>query len=463
MTLMVDDAIRNLVTAYPSASFDNHRYGQLFHSGLRASFESLRDVRRFINGLEFGFGMIASEVNGVDFIGVEALRVFYPKVFHAIRQNKALVAGHIDPIDSQAGSEQFKARVDATFRLADANIDDYKELVLELFPKLAYAYAKTSYGHNAETEWEKSHRVCTTRYFDFYFQLVVPEGEVSVAEIDKTVESARAQEELASNLRQYVETNRVRPAFESFRRRVDSIPRAQLPNVLGSLLEIGDHVKHLGSMMTGPLPEFLYVSWTIFDVLNLLAAHYRFAVFEQQCRVTDGVGTCFDVLANIEEINGKDNEKYKEFDKASLQALRELLVARVKQLASEGKLLDKDLLPSILVSWKRWGIEAEARAYVYGVISNPKDLIRFLNKFIFQTTSIGLTDKVARVENKLSMSGIAGIVDISAVVSQVAALDLSALSGQEKEIVELAREWLTKFRTSGLTPERFDARRGFDH
>ena len=60
------------------------------------------------------------------------------------------------------------------------------------------------------------------------------------------------------------------------------------------------------------------------------------------------------------------------------------------------------------------------------------------------------------------MSGIAGIVDISAVVSQVGALDLSALSGQEREIVELAREWLTKFRTSGLTPERFDARRGFD-
>ncbi len=296
MTLMINEAIQKVAATYPSAHFDNVRYGNLFHSGFRRSFKSLRDVRRFINGLEFGFGMIAKEVNGVDFIGVEGLRVFHPKAFDLIRRNKGIFAGHIDQFTRDKGPEAFKAEVDRAFTSASVNIEECKDLVVELFPKLQYAYARILYGHNSETEWEKSLRVCTTRYFDFYFQLVVPEGQVSLAEIEKTVERAHAKDELIQELIRYMDTDRIRPALESIRPRLKSIPPQDLANVLGALLDIGDRVKQSGSFIAGLLPEFLYVSWAIFDVIDLLPPQDRLGVLEAQFRATEGIGTAANLL-----------------------------------------------------------------------------------------------------------------------------------------------------------------------
>src|SRR5260370_845669 len=116
-------------------------------------------------------------------------------------------------------------------------------------------------GPVARGQWEKSLRVCTTRYFDFYFQLVVPEGEVSAADIETTLESTRNQSELVHNLVRYVDTDRLRPALETFRAHFKSVPAERLANVLGALLEIGDRAKHSGSMIAGQMPEVLYVSW----------------------------------------------------------------------------------------------------------------------------------------------------------------------------------------------------------
>jgi len=134
LSSMITEAINKLLKTYPSAHFDRNRFGNLFHSGFRQSFESMRDVRRFINGLEFGFGMIAHDVNGVDFIGIEALRIFYPTVFDVIRNNKDIFAGHIDDLTRDRGHEAFKTEVDQLFGSAGANIQDCKGLVLELFP-----------------------------------------------------------------------------------------------------------------------------------------------------------------------------------------------------------------------------------------------------------------------------------------------------------------------------------------
>ena len=110
--------------------------------------------------------------------------------------------------------------------------------------RLEYAYSKTLYGANSESQWEKSLRVCTTRYFDFYFHLVVPEGGVPVADIETTLESTRDQNEMVQNLIRYVNTGRLRPALETLRARLKSIPAERLVNVLGALLEIGDRARH---------------------------------------------------------------------------------------------------------------------------------------------------------------------------------------------------------------------------
>lgn len=463
MSLMINQAIEKLVEAYPSPHFDNQRYAELFHSGFRRNFESLRDLRRFINGLEFGFGMIAREVNGVDFIGIEALRVFYPKVFDVIRRNKETFAGHIDEITRDKGSEAFRSEVDQKFKSAGASVEDSRELVMQLFPKLQYAYGNTLYGHNSETLWEKSQRVCTSRYFDFYFQLVVPEGEISASEIEAIIESTAKQNDLIKNLLTCADSGRLKPALESFRARFKTVPTDYLPNVVGALLEVGDRAKHEGSMIAGRIPEFLYVSWALFDCLDLIRPQDRVAIIEKAFRVTDGVGTAADLIIAIERINAEHSGKYGEFDTEALSKLKKLVVTRIQEIApNQDLLLRKDLLPKILYSWRSWGGESEENAYVAKLLSSDQHFVRFLDKFIYQTTSIGGGEKVVRTRSKFSIGSLAKVAEIDTVTARLASIDDASLSSHNKSIVEVARKSFDKFKQSGRKPEEFENQPDFE-
>src|SRR5262249_54863973 len=161
------------------------------------------------------------------------------------------------------------------------------------------------------------------------------------------------------------------------------------------------------------VPEYLYVSWAIFDVLDLLPAADRVALLEKLFRVTEGVGTAADVLVTIKSLSEREKNKYPEFDGALITRLQQLVVTRINELATSQDLLDKDFLPKILYSWKTWGDPSQEATYIEKAIAKDHDLIRFLDKFIYQTTSIGGGEKIARVTNKFSIARLAQVIDLS--------------------------------------------------
>jgi predicted KAP-like P-loop ATPase len=101
LTSFITEGIDSLLQKYKPAHFDTHRFGNLFHGGFRHAFSSVRQVRRFLNGLEFILSLIGKEVNGVDIVGVEALRTFHPRAFAVVRNHRDLFAGHIDAVTEQ--------------------------------------------------------------------------------------------------------------------------------------------------------------------------------------------------------------------------------------------------------------------------------------------------------------------------------------------------------------------------
>ena len=101
------------------------------------------------------------------------------------------------------------------------------------------------------------------------------------------------------------------------------------------------------------------------------------------------------------------------------------------------------------------GDAREAAAYIANIIDNPKDFIVFLDKFIYQTTSVGGGDKVARIKNKLNIRSIAEVTDIEGIIKRIESVDDRTLSSDEKAIVDIARECVRKFQKSGLPPEKF--------
>ena len=258
-------------------------------------------MRRFVNGLEFGFGLVADELNGVDFIAIEAIRLFHPTAFSAIRENKDIFAGHVDTFLEHTGSEKFESSVNQVLEQVATIPEGLKDVLIELFPKLAYAYGRTTYGHQWETAWEKEYRIASKRYFDAYFALTLLDTEVSRREVTTFIESSASQVQLETILTEWAKSGKLKNAVESLRYRKSEIPHSNLATVFAALVTAGELASEKGVIFAVELPEYWSVRWAIFDILDLIPPDFKVDLVKSTFSQSSSLKTIINVIALIEQ------------------------------------------------------------------------------------------------------------------------------------------------------------------
>jgi predicted KAP-like P-loop ATPase len=103
----LDVALQNT----PDGLFDESYWTNVFFDGLDKLFKVPRDVIRFTNTASVTYPAVRGEVNPVDFIALEALRVFLPSLYDTIRHNSDNFAGHRSTNYSDKHLEEFKKAV----------------------------------------------------------------------------------------------------------------------------------------------------------------------------------------------------------------------------------------------------------------------------------------------------------------------------------------------------------------
>lgn len=152
-----------------------------FMSGLEARLDTPRQARLYSNALMFALPIVKGEVNPVDFMLVEGLRVFYPRLYNSIRDNPSAFLG--TGRDGRAGEESPVRRLieEATADLTLAERDQLAEgLLRHLFPRISNMH----YGSEWESTWAEDRRICSQAYFRRYFSYGIPPNDVSDRLID---------------------------------------------------------------------------------------------------------------------------------------------------------------------------------------------------------------------------------------------------------------------------------------
>lgn len=463
LTLLVTQGIDEILKRFPPAHFDQTQFGNLFYGGLRPSFASLRHARKFINGLEFAFSIVGGELNGVDIIGIEALRLFYPKAYDAVRNNKQIFAGHIDTLTAQKGTQAFTASVDAALANVGELTENLKTLLVDLFPKISFAYGDTTHGHESETFWEKTHRVVTTRYFDAYFQLALGPTEVSVEEVSELVKESGNERRILELFQQLKAKGKIKHAMESLRFRLPEVPSLSLPDLLSALILLGEKAGDEGSPLGGVISEFMHVRWVIFDVLERTAPERRPDLLLEIARTRFAPRTMFNLLLFIQALQS-ERGAHKEFTEERVTEIRAALVKSIETAAARNSIFVTDeTLPSTLEIWMTWGKPEEARAYMRSAARTDGELLDLINRFIYQTHSYGGGNRVGRTHNKLATRRIASIFDIDELLERLRRIDDGRLNQERRDIRAIALKQLGKLKEKGMTPEQFDNSRFFEH
>lgn len=162
-------------------------WGNIYFGSLRQYFRDLRDVKRFLATLEFHANLLRTngtfEVNPVDLIAVEALRLFAPDLYRKVRDSKALLTGSRSPdaSDKKQAAEDIQGLVSG---LPADKAGAARELIRSLFPTAAFAFGGLFHSSDSRAEWDRDLRVCAPSFFDRYFQLGLSKGEISQYEVE---------------------------------------------------------------------------------------------------------------------------------------------------------------------------------------------------------------------------------------------------------------------------------------
>ncbi len=113
------------------------RFTENFEAGLSIRIQTIRMVKRYINALIFALPQIKNEVNIVDFLLLEGMRIFYPKLYIDIREYSL---EYISSISSQQNTPEYKQnesnRLTEKWNAFTNDVRSAKNLLFCLFPNI---------------------------------------------------------------------------------------------------------------------------------------------------------------------------------------------------------------------------------------------------------------------------------------------------------------------------------------
>lgn len=159
-----------------------------FVDGLEPQLHTPRHAKLYANALTFALPLLKGEAHPVDLMLVEGIRIFYPRLYAAIRDNPEYF---LNPGGDRHQHEVQRQRAAAIIDVALEGLgvldkEQIRARLLEvLFPRLS----SMGYGHDWDKRWEREQRICSDKYFKRYFTYSVPPGDVSDLEVERFLEA----------------------------------------------------------------------------------------------------------------------------------------------------------------------------------------------------------------------------------------------------------------------------------
>ncbi|WP_200881822.1 KAP family P-loop NTPase fold protein [Nitrincola sp. A-D6] len=228
----------------PDGLFDQSYWTNVFHDGIDPLIQVPRDVVRFTNTLSVTYPAVRGEVNPVDFIALEALRVFLPGLYGVIRTNQDQFSGHTRE-SRYDGDQKAKAAFHEQWAqaLPEPLRSSTRDLLERIFPKVG----QMGYGADWLAQWRRSLRACHPDVFPTYFRMTVPPGAVRRSEMLALLSLAEAPAALGDALIQATSEKRpdglskARALLERLMDHVEEdIPDTHIPVFINVLLDMGD-------------------------------------------------------------------------------------------------------------------------------------------------------------------------------------------------------------------------------
>ncbi|TEE99831.1 KAP family P-loop NTPase fold protein [Pseudomonas aeruginosa] len=448
----------------PDGLFDQSYWTNVFYDGIDPLIQVPRDVVRFTNTLSVTYPAVRGEVNPVDFIALEAVRVFLPDLYGVVRANANRFSGHNlddryeeDRNAAQAFRQGWVNQVPESLRTST------QALLERIFPKIS----QMGYGSEWLNEWRRKLRASHPDVFPIYFRLTVPLGAVRRNEIMALLSLAASPTDFGDALVRAKEEKRpdglskARVLLERLMDHVEKdIPDEHIPLVIQAIFNIGDSLidpaDERGAFDFGNISR---ASRPVYHLLKRLPADQRASVLEAAIKSGSAVAVQAWLLRALDDETTKA-KKTNETTLLSADEVSSLKVAwldRVRVLSGEAEFIEHPELPRLLAVWRQWGDGSEVRTWCDCTTASDDGLLALLSKFLQHTRSQTVGDWAVRLQPRLNPTWLESYLDTAACAERLA--QLTRKGAVPSEATEAVSQFLKEFETlkAGKNPDGLGA------
>lgn len=495
-----------IITETSEKLFDQTYWGNVFFKGIESFITKPRDIVRLANTLSVTYPAVQGEVNPVDFIAIESLRVFCPKLYDIIRNNPRVFAGNTDDrgINSDSVDVIKPLLEEWILQLKEVKKEPVKNLLKRIFPKLQAiwgdGYHQSIYhGANCELSWRKQLRVCSLERFPIYFRLALPKGDFSNIEMQSILTLVTDVNIFEQKLLELAKekrpdgTTRISIFLEKLRDYTEEkISLDKIPLILRAFYNVGDRLLCPEDKNSGifSLDNYIKISVIASSLLHRIESkQQRFELLKEAIENGKAISIIVKEVATLGQQQGKYGSSKIEaeadwlVEANDLKKLEEIALEKVQETARKLTLIATPDLPNILYFWNTRVIElcqipqsiiarsrfksdffdlwfivvfyrTQIKQWVQQAIKNDEDLINILVQFLQQGYSHSASDLVSKKQYKLDPEWLETYVNPSSIINRVKNLatnnQTQLTEEQRKAIEQFIRGY--KIRQQGKEP-----------
>ena len=380
-------------------TFDESHWQRVFWESLDYFIDTPRDVARIINALQATYPCVKDEVNPVDFIAMETIRIIFPDLYLLIWHNQSVFF-----FGTENDRDSFKQVLDEWLSSkTDGEKKPIREVLQSLFPQLD----KNIYSNDWVRDWRKEKRICSPEAFPAFFKLSIDDWQISSSDVRQTLTVMQDKREFEKHLLRYSKqiqpngTSRLRSLLERLEDYTEKeINEEHIPNVLGALFNIGDQLLLESDESQGffDIGNDLRIGRLVHQLINRIdnlnergklvvnAMQNGNAISIIAERTMDWEHRKYELVKN-----GQDPEKEGLFSPKDLEMISKCTLLKIKQAAESNILLSTPKLKFVLAEWKNLEGEQPVKEWIQSVTRTDKGLLLIVKHFmsIHHTHEIG--------------------------------------------------------------------------
>lgn len=427
--------------AIEANGFSQTRWGNAYIGCIQPWLKNMRDARRLISSIAINMPLHVIgnvfEVNIVDFLLLETLRVFEPDLHATLFRERELVLqerrysfNNRQKLDQEAAKKLLEI-------VPEKRRDIVRDTLKDLFPPLEWAYGGTHYADGFHLQWLAEKRVCTSRYFPRYFELQTTIGEMSERRFVDFLDATATERELYEEITTVEADGLLNSLVARLDESVDRLPTENASILLPGMFILAEK---LASSKNGAFDPSYVAAWRATNkFLKRLPEDVRNDLALDALRKTKALSVS-SLLIHLSDPDDRENRDSGVFEPAlDLNTITEMKAEWLRLI--RGRAADGNTLltePNLIYQLYRWkdytnSID-EPREWVMKVIQTNQGFAAVISRLMHRGTSYTYGDRVSTPHNSFNKETIADFIGIDVAKARIDSINLNEFPEYEEAL-----------------------------